>query len=91
MQFLQMRHCAENLMFWLDVERYTRLIVEENRRTKAREIYEKYLGKETPCCEWCSVVVSGVVLVVWCEWCSVGGGAVYWCNGDAVLVVVSYE
>lgn len=44
MQFLKKRHCAENLMFWIDVERYSRIVTDEMRNTKAKDIYDRYLG-----------------------------------------------
>ncbi|KAL6047485.1 Regulator of G-protein signaling 14 [Balamuthia mandrillaris] len=43
MKFLRQRHCAENLMFWVDVERYRRLETKGELLTKAKEIEEKYL------------------------------------------------
>ena len=45
MQFLKKRHCAENLKFWVAVERYSKLVTDEARLTKAKEIFEKYLGE----------------------------------------------
>lgn len=43
MHYLQEMHCAENLMFWLEVERYKKIGDLEARNQKARDIVEMYL------------------------------------------------
>ncbi len=48
MQFLTKRHCAENLMFWCDVEEFARLKDPEAMAKRANEIYIKYLQPTSP-------------------------------------------
>ncbi len=46
MNFLRKRHCAENLMFWVDVEKYSQLDDPEKRKVKAKEVYERYIDSK---------------------------------------------
>jgi len=43
MHYLKEMHCAENLMFWLEVERYKKISDLTARKQKAQSIKEMYL------------------------------------------------
>lgn len=53
MQFLQTQHCAENLMFWYDVEKYSKIADHEPgalelRKKNADEMIKKYICSDSP-------------------------------------------
>eukprot|EP01126_Amoeba_proteus_P066100 TRINITY_DN9508_c0_g2_i5.p1 TRINITY_DN9508_c0_g2~~TRINITY_DN9508_c0_g2_i5.p1 ORF type:complete len:178 (-),score=5.66 TRINITY_DN9508_c0_g2_i5:250-783(-) len=47
-EYLKDRHCEENLAFYLDVNRFTRLILDNERQALAKEIYQLYVEEGSP-------------------------------------------
>ena len=47
-EFLKKEYAEENILFLAEVEEYKKLQSEKSRRTKADEIYSKYILEDSP-------------------------------------------